>query len=136
MALTIKREAFACAFVETSNASEAYRRSYNAGKMSAQAIAVEASLLLKNPEVAQRVAELKQEAAERNKITVDDLLAELEEARTVANAEGKPQASAMVAATMGKAKLLGFLAERVEHSGPNGGPIPLSPTVIELVAPK
>lgn len=30
---------------------------------------------------------------------------------------------------------LGMFKDRVEHSGPNGGPIPTTPTVIELVAP-
>lgn len=36
---------------------------------------------------------------------------------------------------MGKAKLLGLDKQVIEHSGPNGGPIPTTPTVIELVAP-
>lgn len=30
---------------------------------------------------------------------------------------------------------LGMFKDRVEHSGPNGGPIPMTPTTIELVAP-
>jgi len=30
---------------------------------------------------------------------------------------------------------LGMFKDKVEHSGPNGGPIPLMPTTIELVAP-
>ncbi len=30
---------------------------------------------------------------------------------------------------------LGMFKDRVEHSGPNGGPIPTTPTLIELVAP-
>lgn len=30
---------------------------------------------------------------------------------------------------------LGMFKERVEHSGPDGGPIPITPTMIELVAP-
>jgi len=32
-------------------------------------------------------------------------------------------------------KHIGMFKERVEHSGPDGGPIPLMPTMIELVAP-
>lgn len=32
-------------------------------------------------------------------------------------------------------KHLGMFKDRVEHSGPNGGPIPMMPTTIELVAP-
>jgi phage terminase small subunit len=117
MPLTPKQEAFALAYVETGNASEAYRRSYSAGNMKPAVIAVKASELLANGKVAVRVAEIQAEAAERNAMTVDDLLRELEEARVAASSSEKPQAAAMVAATMGKAKLLGFLTDKVEHSG-------------------
>lgn len=50
---------------------------------------------------------------ERHKITVDDLLAELDEARAIGKKTGK--AAPMVAATMGKAKLLG-LDKQVEEA--------------------
>ena len=43
MSLTPKREAFALAFVETGNASEAYRRAFDATKMKPASIAVNAS---------------------------------------------------------------------------------------------
>ena len=46
MSLTPKREKFVQAYVETGNASEAYRRAFKADKMSDAAIAVEASRLL------------------------------------------------------------------------------------------
>lgn len=123
MKLTVKQEAFCLAYIETGNASEAYRRAYSAGKMSADAIHVEASKLLDNPKLTLRVQELQAEAAERNAITVDDLIAELEEARKAAFAAFNPQTAAAVAATMGKAKLLGFLTDKVAVSGPNGGPV-------------
>lgn len=41
--LTIKQEAFARAYVETGNASEAYRRAYDAARMKPEVIAVKAS---------------------------------------------------------------------------------------------
>lgn len=50
---------------------------------------------------------------QRHKITVDDLLAELDEARAIGKESGK--AAPMVAATMGKAKLLG-LDKQVEEA--------------------
>lgn len=121
--LTPKQEAFALAYVETGNASEAYRRAYDAERMKPAVIAVKASELLANGNVAVRVAQIQEAAAERNAVTVDDLLAELEEARAAAKGGEKPQAAAMVAATMGKAKLLGFLTEKVEHTGKDGGPV-------------
>lgn len=121
MALTPKQEAFARAYVETGNASEAYRRAYDAEKMKRESIAVEACKLLDDPNVAQMVDSLKQEALQRHRLTVDDLLRELEEARMAAYQQEKPQAAAMVAASMGKAKLLGLeAAQKIEHSGTVG----------------
>jgi phage terminase small subunit len=129
MALTIKQEAFALAYVETGNASEAYRRSYNAENMKPAVIAVKASELLANGNVAVRVAELQASHVARHEITVSDLIRELEEARVAASTSEKPQAAAMVAATMGKAKLLGLVTDRQELSGKDGGPIQQSLSV-------
>jgi phage terminase small subunit len=42
MALTVKQENFCLAYMETGNASEAYRRAYNAGKMKPAVINVKA----------------------------------------------------------------------------------------------
>ena len=123
MALTPKQEAFALAYVETGNASEAYRRAYNAEKMKPASVAVNASKLLADAKVAPRVKELQAKAVERHEITVDDLIRELEEARTAASKQEKPQAAAMVAATLGKAKLLGMLTDKTEVTGKDGGPI-------------
>lgn len=120
MSLTPKREAFALAFVETSNGSESYRRAFKADNMSAPAIAVEASRLLNDPNVALRVKELQALHVERHKLTVDDILAELEEAREAASRGDRPQAAAMVAASLGKAKLLGMLMEKVDHTSSDG----------------
>lgn len=135
MALTPKQEAFALAYVETGNASEAYRRAYDAGKMKPGVVAVKASELLAHGKVSVRVAELQAALVERHKLTVDDLLRELEEARQAALTAETAQSSAAVAATMGKAKLLGMDKQVLEHSGPGGGPIPTMPTTIQLVAP-
>lgn len=123
MPLTPKQEAFALAYVETGNASEAYRRSYNAGSMKPEVVANKASALLKKGDVRVMVERLQAAHVERHEITVDDLLRELEEARIAASGGEKPQAAAMVAATLGKAKLLGMLTDKMEHSGKDGGPI-------------
>ena len=123
MALTVKQEAFCLAYMETGNASEAYRRAYNAENMKADVIAVKACELLKNGNVSVRVAELKESAVKRSEITVDDLIAELEESRKVALGAMIPQSAASVAATMGKAKILGFLTDKVEATGKDGAPL-------------
>ena len=123
--LTPKQEAFALAYVETGNASEAYRRSYNAGKMKPETVNRTAKEQLDNPKIAARLAELKAAHVERHEITVDDLIRELEEARSIAMAGERQQPAAMVAATMGKAKILGLVQDKVDArlTGPDGGPI-------------
>lgn len=123
MALTPKQEAFALAYVETGNASEAYRRAYNAGNMKPETVNRTAKELMDNPKIAARVHEIRSAHVERHETTVDDILRELEEARVVALQQEKPQAAAMVAASMGKAKLLGMLTDKTEVTGKDGGPI-------------
>lgn len=136
MKLTAKQEAFCLAYLETGNASEAYRKAYNAKNMKPETVNRKAKELLDHGKIAARVEALQNEHRERHKITVDTLLGELEEARRAAlGLANPPQTSAAVAATMGKAKLLGLDKQIIEHSGPGGGPIPTMPTTIELVAP-
>lgn len=132
MALTPKQEAFALAYVETGNASEAYRRAYNPEKSKPETVNRTAKELLDTPKIAARIADLRAEHVERHKLTVDDLIRELEEARQAALTAETAQSSAAVAATMGKAKLMGLDKQVIEHSGPEGGPIRVS---VNFVAP-
>lgn len=75
-------------------------------------------------------------AAGEAQITLKTLLEELEEARQAAMLQEKPQAAAMVAATMGKAKLLGLEAPaKFDHMSSDGS-MSSMPTRIELVAPE
>lgn len=123
--LTPKQEAFAQAFVQTSNASEAYRLSYDAENMKPESVHRAAKEVFDNPKVAARIAQLRQEMVERNRLTVDDLIRELEEARSAALVGEKPQAAAMVAATMGKAKILGLEApQKIAQTDSAGNDIP------------
>lgn len=113
--LTSKQEKFAQKYVETGNASEAYRQAYSTKGKSENFVAVEASRLVSHPNVSLRIDALKEEHRERHRVTVDDLLQELEEARTTAQTSEKPQTAAMVSATMGKARILGLDKQVVEH---------------------
>ena len=99
--LTIKQEAFARAYVETGNASEAYRRAYNAENMQIDTVKKRASELLSRGDIKGTVQKLKDEIASRHEITVDSLVNELEEARLAALGAENPQSAAAVAATMG-----------------------------------
>ena len=120
MKLTQKQENFALHYVECGNASEAYRRSYNASKMKTESVNRKAHDVLENVNVSARVAELKEQHRERHNVTVDDLLNELEEARTVALTCETPQSSAAVSATMGKAKILGLDKQVIDHVSSDG----------------
>lgn len=71
------------------------------------------------------------EIKQRHNVTVDSLLAELEEARQALSAE-TPQSSAAVAATMGKAKLVGLDKQIIDHTS-SDGTMATKPTTIRLV---
>lgn len=125
MGLTPKQERFCQAYIETGNASEAYRQAYGS-KSSSATVAPNASRLLGNSKVAARVAELRESTITRvHGVTVASLIAELEEARMVG--KGREQAAAMVAATMGKAKLAGF------DKGEGDAPGEATPTRVEVI---
>ena len=68
---------------------------------------VNASRLLKNAKILDRVRELQAEAAQEVKETIDKCVAELNEDRRDAKAQG--QHAAAISAVMGKAKLLGLV---------------------------
>ena len=110
MSLTIKQERFCMVYVETGNASEAYRQAYNAENMKEASINVNASKLLTDAKIALRIKELKSGHTKRHELTIDDLVKQLEEARQVALALENPQCSAAISATMGTAKLLGLVS--------------------------
>lgn len=121
MALTQKQEAFCIAYMETGNATEAYRRAYDTSKMSPTTINRCAKDVIDHPKISARLAELRAPIIEKAQITVEDLLAELEEARKLAIDTEAPGPA--VSATMGKAKLLGMDKQVVELTGKNGGAI-------------
>ena len=110
--LTPKQEAFSTEYVTLGNASEAYRRAYDAANMQLATIHARASELLKHGGVAVRIAELKADLAKDNEITFGEIAAALRatyEAALKAN-----QFSAAVSAYMGLAKLGGLLVEKRE----------------------
>lgn len=123
--LTPKQEAFALAYFETSNAAESYRRAYDVSENAKdQWIYVEASQLLDNHKIALRIKALQAQAEKLSMFTRRKALDEYEEARLLALREASP--SAAVSAVTGKVRLFGLEVpskSRLEHTGPNGGPI-------------
>ena len=119
--LTPKQEAFAQAYLETGNASEAYRRAYDADAMKETSVHVNACKLLKNAKVALRLDQLQQRAQKRHDINIDTITEMLKADRELARKNA--QSSAAVNAVMGMAKLHGLLVDKQEQTGANGGPV-------------
>ena len=120
------QEEVACqALVRGVTQADAYREAYpRSQKWKPLSVAAKASELFAREHVAARMAELREKTAKRNQITVDTLLAELEENRQAALCAETPQAAAATAATMGKAKLLGLDKQVIDHTSSDGSMTP------------
>jgi len=119
--LTPKQESFCFAYIETGNASEAYRRSYDASNMKPETVNRKAAELLDNGKITARLTLFQTILRQRHEITVDSLVQELEQARALAMKTETP--SAAVAATLGKAKICGLIVDKNEHAGKDGAPL-------------
>lgn len=75
--LTVKQENFCNYYLETGNASEAYRRSYSCDNMAPATINRKAIELLNNGKITARVTSLQAELQERSNITKDEAVTEL-----------------------------------------------------------
>lgn len=104
--------------------AEAYRRAYNHSGMSEKTIMEKASLMMAKDKIKARVHELRDTTAKKAMITVETLLAELEEARQAALLAETAQASAAVSATMSKARLLGMDKQIIDHKSSDGSMTP------------
>ena len=113
--LTEKQAAFARAYVECKgNASEAYRRAYDAQNMSAEAIYVEACRLLQHPNVALTVETLQAKHQKRHEITVEKLTSMAVAAYDLAMDEKCNAPAAAVSALLAIGKLHGLVVDKKE----------------------
>ncbi len=87
-----------------------------------------ASRLWASPAMQEYAEEVRAEMREKFMVTVESLIAELEEARQVGLKT--ETAGPMVSATMGKAKLMGLDKQIIEHRGD----IPVGAVTIEVVS--
>lgn len=115
--LTPKQEKFCQVFIETGNASEAYRQAYNAENMKDSTIWRNAHSLLENNKVTTRLDELNEEHQERHNITVDTLTAKYMATYHLATKSGNPGAA--VSALNSLAKLHRLIIEHgtITHTG-------------------
>lgn len=107
MRLTAKQDNFAQCIAKGMTQEAAYRASYDCRPSTkSETIRQEASRLMNNPNIAATLAKLREPAMTQASITLEALLGELENSRQLAISRENP--NAMTAATMAKAKLLGF----------------------------
>ena len=125
MRLTPRQEAFALAYFETGNASEAYRRAYDVGPDANPSTArTEGYRMSKRPQIRARVSELQSFAVASVNYSRERAALELEEVRRLAIKQGK--LSPAVSATALKVKLFGLEAPtRFEGTigNPDGSPL-------------
>ncbi len=96
---------FADAVASGESYSDAYRAAYSTENYKNTSIWTEASKLMSNPLVLQRIEEARSIARERAAVTIESLTRELDEDRALARQEG--QASAAIKAVEIKGKLHG-----------------------------
>jgi phage terminase small subunit len=128
--LTPKQEAFCLAYIETGNASEAYRRAYDASRMKPETINRAAKKCLDNGKIGTRLQELRQPAIDAARVTLDSHLKRLARLSELAEAEGK--FSAAVTAEIARGKAAGLYTEKMELTGKDGGPIKTAAAPVDL----
>lgn len=111
--LTPKQEAFCLAYVETGNATQAYRQAGYSPKMADKTANEAASRLLKNSKVVARISEIRKPAAQAAIVTLESHLRRLEELSQAA--ESANQYSAAITAEIARGKAAGVHVEKSEQ---------------------
>jgi phage terminase small subunit len=110
--LTQKQETFCLAYIETKNASEAYRRAYNAEKMKPSTIWRKAKELMDNGNVTARIEELRASVREAAQVSIEGHLNDLKTLRDEAQTQG--QLSAAINAEIARGKAAGLYVVKQE----------------------
>lgn len=119
--LTQKQESFCLAYIETGNATEAYRRAYGCAKQKPETINRNAKTLIDNSKIIARLEELRAPAREKALITYESHLDRLRDLSEKAERAG--QFSASITAEVSRGKVAGLYIERQQVSGPDGAPL-------------
>jgi len=118
--LTPKQNKFIEVYIETGNASEAYRQAYNVKSMNENTINRNAHSLLYNNKIATRLDEIKAKNAERTQVTLEYLTNRLIKAADMAQEQGK--AGELGANIQRVATLTGFWKENQQLTVENNSP--------------
>lgn len=127
--LTVKQETFCLSYIETGNASEAYRIAYDAENMKSETVNRSAKQLMDNDKIAARIAEIQKPIRERAEITLESHLERLKHLSNMA--ETAEQYSAAIKAEESRGKASGLYVDKKELTGKDGAP--LIPTSIKVV---
>lgn len=133
MKLTAKQEAFCLSYIETGNASESYRLNYSTKNMKPASVNRLAKALMDNIKIASRLEELRAPVRERALLSLESHLERLDHLSREAELAG--QFAPAITAETNRGRAAGLYVEKLEHTGPDGGPIAITPTIIELVTP-
>lgn len=115
MSLTLKQENFCLAYIETGNASEAYRRAYNTEKMKPESVNRLAKAQLDNVKIASRIAELRAPVIANAQITLEQHLTDLKRLRDLA--ESSEKYGPAITAEMARGKVSGLYVDKVDLKG-------------------
>lgn len=126
--LTAKQEAFCLAYIETNNASEAYRRAYDADKMKAETINKRSSELMQNGAIAGRLEQLREPVRERAQITLESHLERLNHLSLMAEDVG--QYSAAIKAEESRGKVAGLYVEKIDLQSSDASMSPKEPVIL------
>lgn len=125
MSLTSKQDGFARYVAEGETFSAAYRKAYNAENMSDDAVKVEASRLMNNPNITLTVADIQNEARERTLVTIEGQTARLKALSMEAEGYGTPAGiSAAINAEKEINKLNGLIVDKSDHTSSDGSVTP------------
>lgn len=111
--LTLKQEKFVAAYLETGNATEAYRRAYDCANMQPATINRNAAAQLENSKIATRLAELQAQAALTAVLTRAWVLERLMRNADAAHTLDDFTASNKALELLGKTDELAMFTERV-----------------------
>ncbi len=133
MNLTPKQEKFCLAYLETGNASDAYRQAYDADGMTAKTITEESCRILKTPKISARVGEL------RDKLEAECLWSRQQSVTTLARIAGseKESATARIAAVKELNAMHGYnvpTSSQTPFLGADGQPVAVTINTVYVAA--
>lgn len=122
MTLTPKQEKFALAVASGKTQSDAYREAFNVRPTTKDtSVNVNASKLMADTNIAQRVEELRKPIADKAMITLESHIERLKELAELAIEQGQIAAAIKAEELCGKAS--GVYVEKRQITGSDGGPI-------------